>query len=74
MLRLFIRNSILRRESIRRFSTSPPNKIEDLEKQIASLQKKVEDQNMAIEHCVGITFGLVIGVIYLAGTKKNKNT
>jgi len=55
---------------IRRFSSSSLN---DLEKRVADLENKVKERDVEVSNLAGISFGLILGVLYLAGTKKGVN-
>ena len=54
---------------IRRFSSSSPK---DLEKRVADLEYKVKERDVEVSNLAGISFGLILGVLYLAGTKKGQ--
>lgn len=55
---------------MRRFSSSSPNPLNDLEKRVTDLEHKVKERDTEVSNLAGISFGLILGVLYLAGTKK----
>lgn len=70
MLRSVIKPLSFRGTPIRRFSS---HTLKDLEAKVKDLEAKVKDQEANMEHLVGVSFGLILGVLYLAGTKKGRN-
>jgi hypothetical protein len=50
------------------------DKVENNEKHVADLEKRIKNSEIDMENIVGISSGLILGFIYLLFSKKGKNS